>query len=93
MGKDYPTPPGIAKLPADADDYLSLWPEAPAEPFAQDVPARQAAIIEANASKPCKAQNAPARLSRPARPLQPYCASGAGGESLVTAVQAMLATA
>lgn len=49
--------------------------------------------MEASVPKRCAAQNAPARLNGPARLLQPYCARGAGGESLVTAVQAMLATA
>ncbi|HSI50755.1 MAG TPA: alpha/beta hydrolase [Ideonella sp.] len=45
LGKDYPTPPGIAKLVADAQGFLSLPPQAMAEDFAQDVPAAQAAVM------------------------------------------------
>lgn len=47
VGKDYPTPPGITKLQADADGYLSLPPDALAQDFAQDVPAKQAAVMAA----------------------------------------------
>lgn len=45
LGKDYPTPPGIQKLVADAKGWLSLPPQALAEDFAQDVPAAQAAVM------------------------------------------------
>lgn len=45
LGKDYPTPPGITKLVADADGYLSLPPEAVAGDFAQDLPAAQTRIM------------------------------------------------
>ncbi len=38
LGKGYPTPPGIARLVADAKGCLSLPPAAPAADFAQDVP-------------------------------------------------------
>jgi pimeloyl-ACP methyl ester carboxylesterase len=47
LGKDYPTPPGIAKLVADSQGWLSLPPAALAEDFAQDVPAAQAAVMAA----------------------------------------------
>jgi len=47
LGKGYPTPPGIGKLVADAQGYLSLPPAALAEDFAQDVPAAQAAVMAA----------------------------------------------
>jgi pimeloyl-ACP methyl ester carboxylesterase len=47
LGKGYPTPPGIAKLVADAQGWLSLPPAALAEDFAQDVPAAQAAVMAA----------------------------------------------
>jgi len=45
LGKDYPTPPGIQKLVADAQGWLSLPPQALAQDFAQDVPAAQAAVM------------------------------------------------
>ncbi|MGO4325442.1 alpha/beta fold hydrolase [Cupriavidus sp. 2TAF22] len=45
VGKGYPTPPGISKLVADAQGYLSLPPEAMAQDFAQDVPAAQARVM------------------------------------------------
>jgi len=45
LGKDYPTPPGIAKLVADSKGYLTLPAQALAENFAQDVPAAQAAVM------------------------------------------------
>ncbi|WP_420997043.1 alpha/beta fold hydrolase [Cupriavidus sp. 30B13] len=45
LGKGYPTPPGIGKLVADAQGYLSLPPEAMAHDFAQDVPAAQARVM------------------------------------------------
>lgn len=47
LGKNYPTPPGIARLVADAQGWLSLPPAALAEDFAQDVPAAQAAVMAA----------------------------------------------
>ncbi|QGZ43365.1 alpha/beta fold hydrolase [Pseudoduganella flava] len=46
-GKGYPTPPGIAKLVADKQGYLSLPPDALRQDFAQDVPAAQAAVMAA----------------------------------------------
>ena len=54
LGKGYPTPPGIAKLVADSQGWLSLPPAALAEDFAQDVPAAQAAVMAATQS-PIKA--------------------------------------
>jgi pimeloyl-ACP methyl ester carboxylesterase len=47
LGKGFPTPPGIAKLVADPQGWLSLPPAALAEDFAQDVPAAQAAVMAA----------------------------------------------
>jgi pimeloyl-ACP methyl ester carboxylesterase len=47
LGKEFPTPPGITKLVADKQGYLSLPPAALAEDFAQDVPAAQAAVMAA----------------------------------------------
>jgi pimeloyl-ACP methyl ester carboxylesterase len=47
LGKDYPTPPGITKLVADADGYLSLTGEAMAHDFAQDLPAAQTDVMTA----------------------------------------------
>jgi len=47
LGKDLPTPPGIGKLVADSQGWLSLPPAAMAEDFAQDVPAAQAAVMAA----------------------------------------------
>ena len=47
VGKDYPTPPGIGKLVADSQGFLKLPPAALAEDFAQDVPAKQAAVMAA----------------------------------------------
>lgn len=46
-GKAYPPAPGIGKLVADANGYLSLPPEALASDFAQDVPAAQARVMAA----------------------------------------------
>ena len=47
MGKGYPVPPGITKLQADSQGYLTLPADALAENFAQDVPAAQAAVMAA----------------------------------------------
>ena len=47
MGKDYPPSPGITKLVADADGYLSLPPEAIANDFAQDLPAALTSVMAA----------------------------------------------
>jgi pimeloyl-ACP methyl ester carboxylesterase len=47
LGKDFPVSPGIAKVHADADGYLSLPADAMAHDFAQDLPARQTAIMAA----------------------------------------------
>lgn len=46
-GKAFPPAPGIGKLVADKDGYLSLPPEAVASDFAQDVPAAQARVMAA----------------------------------------------
>ena len=46
-GKALPPAPGIGKLVADKDGYLSLPPEAVASDFAQDVPAAQARVMAA----------------------------------------------
>ncbi|MDB5990978.1 MAG: pnaE [Herbaspirillum sp.] len=45
LGKDYPVPPGIKKLKADADGYLSLPASALAEDFAQDLPAAKTRLM------------------------------------------------
>ena len=47
LGKGYPTAPGIAKLVADPQGWLSLPPAAVAEDFAQDLPAAQVAVMAA----------------------------------------------
>lgn len=47
VGKAHPPAPGIGKLVADAEGYLSLPPEALASDFAQDVPAAQARVMAA----------------------------------------------
>ncbi|MGL5184215.1 alpha/beta fold hydrolase [Herbaspirillum huttiense] len=47
LGKDLPVPPGIAKLSVDKAGFASLPPAALAADFAQDVPARQAAVMAA----------------------------------------------
>ncbi|MES2612056.1 MAG: alpha/beta hydrolase [Pseudomonadota bacterium] len=47
LGKDYPPSPGVQKLVADANGWLTLPPEAIAQDFAQDVPAAQAAVMAA----------------------------------------------
>ncbi|RZT39279.1 alpha/beta fold hydrolase [Cupriavidus agavae] len=47
IGKNYPPSPGIGKLVADKDGYLSLPPEALAADFAQDVPPAQARVMAA----------------------------------------------
>ncbi|MGO4764180.1 alpha/beta fold hydrolase [Cupriavidus sp. 2KB_3] len=47
LGKGYPTPPGIKKLVADTDGYLTLPPAAVASDFAQDVPVAQARVMAA----------------------------------------------
>ena len=54
LGKGYPAAPGIAKLVADSQGWLSLPPAALAEDFAQDVPGAQAAVMAATQS-PIKA--------------------------------------
>ncbi|GGC69348.1 alpha/beta fold hydrolase [Undibacterium terreum] len=45
LGKEFPTPPGIAKLKADASGFLSLPAQAVAEDFAQDLPAAQTNLM------------------------------------------------
>ncbi|ANH69942.1 alpha/beta fold hydrolase [Mitsuaria sp. 7] len=47
LGKDYPPSPGVQKLKADAEGWLTLPPAALAEYFAQDVPAAQATVMAA----------------------------------------------
>jgi pimeloyl-ACP methyl ester carboxylesterase len=47
LGKDYPTPPGIATLQADAAGYLWLPADSVASNFAQDVSPATAALIAA----------------------------------------------
>ena len=47
LGKDLPTPPGIARLAVDKAGFASLPPAAVKEDFAQDVPAVQAAVMAA----------------------------------------------
>ncbi|CAJ0776579.1 alpha/beta fold hydrolase [Ralstonia holmesii] len=47
VGKDYAPAPGIGKLVADANGYLSLPSAALASDFAQDVPAAQARVMAA----------------------------------------------
>jgi pimeloyl-ACP methyl ester carboxylesterase len=47
MGKDYPTPPGIATLKADKEGFLTLPDASIAANFAQDVPAATAKLIAA----------------------------------------------
>jgi pimeloyl-ACP methyl ester carboxylesterase len=47
IGKDFPPPPGNAKLVPDADGYLSLPPEAIASDFAQDLTAPQIGLVVA----------------------------------------------
>ena len=47
LGKGYPKTPGVARIVADAQGWLSLPPQALAEDFAQDVPAAQAAVMAA----------------------------------------------
>jgi pimeloyl-ACP methyl ester carboxylesterase len=45
VGKDYPTPPGIPTLKADANGNLELSPESYTTNFAQDVPAKTTAVL------------------------------------------------
>src|SRR5476649_2220502 len=45
MSKGYPTPPGIARLKADAAGFLSLPSSAIASDFAQDLPSSVTAIM------------------------------------------------
>ncbi|WDZ96914.1 alpha/beta hydrolase [Herbaspirillum sp. WKF16] len=47
LGKDLPTPPGIGKLSVDKAGFASLPAAAVASDFAQDVPAKQAAVMAA----------------------------------------------
>ncbi|MBO9537746.1 alpha/beta hydrolase [Herbaspirillum sp.] len=47
LGKDLPVPPGIAKLAVDKAGFASLPAAAVAADFAQDVPAKQAAVMAA----------------------------------------------
>ncbi|MGO0790397.1 alpha/beta hydrolase [Herbaspirillum seropedicae] len=47
LGKDLPAPPGIAKLSVDKAGFASLPPAALAADFAQDVSAKQAAVMAA----------------------------------------------
>jgi pimeloyl-ACP methyl ester carboxylesterase len=47
LGRDLPVPPGIAKLSVDKAGFASLPPAALAADFAQDVPAKQAAVMAA----------------------------------------------
>ena len=45
LGKDYPTPPGLAHPIVDGSGFLTLSPETVAEHFAQDVSPEQANLI------------------------------------------------
>lgn len=47
VGKDFPPSPGIQKVVADAEGYLSLPADAVAHDFAQDLPAAQTALMAA----------------------------------------------
>jgi pimeloyl-ACP methyl ester carboxylesterase len=47
LGKNYPTPPGVPTLQADAAGFLSLPEKSVAENFAQDVSPAQARLIYA----------------------------------------------
>jgi len=47
LGKGYTPSPGIGKLVADSEGFLTLPPEAMRDDFAQDVPAAQTAIMSA----------------------------------------------
>ena len=47
LGKGYAPSPGIAKLVADSEGFLTLPPEAMRDDFAQDVPAAQSAVMSA----------------------------------------------
>ena len=47
VGKDFPPSPGIQKVAPDSEGYLYLPAEAVAEDFAQDLPARQTAVMAA----------------------------------------------
>ena len=47
LGKDYPTPPGIATLTADAAGFLYLPAESVRVNFAQDLPAAQTRLMAA----------------------------------------------
>jgi pimeloyl-ACP methyl ester carboxylesterase len=47
LGKNYPMPPGLAHLKADASGWLSLTGEGVAKHFAQDLPAKQTAVMTA----------------------------------------------
>ncbi|MGB6600383.1 MAG: alpha/beta hydrolase [Candidatus Cybelea sp.] len=45
MAQGYPTPPGIARLKADAAGFLALPPSAIATDFAQDLPSSETAVM------------------------------------------------
>jgi pimeloyl-ACP methyl ester carboxylesterase len=45
MARGYPTPPGIARVKADAAGFLSLPPSAIASDFAQDLPSRETDVM------------------------------------------------
>ena len=45
MSQGYPTPPGIARVKADAAGFLSMPPSAIASDFAQDLPSSQTAVM------------------------------------------------
>src|SRR5262249_27580686 len=47
LGKGYPTPPGITKVVADSEGYLTLPADALAKDFAQDVPSAQTRVMAA----------------------------------------------
>ncbi len=45
MAQGYPTPPGIARVKADAAGFLAMPPSAIASDFAQDLPASETAVM------------------------------------------------
>jgi pimeloyl-ACP methyl ester carboxylesterase len=45
MAQGYPTPPGIARLKADAAGFLTIPPSAVASDFAQDLPSGESAVM------------------------------------------------
>lgn len=82
VGKDFPPSPGIRKVVADAEGFLSLPPEAMRDDFAQDLPAAQSAVMSATQG-PIKGSAFGDKVSRAAWQVKPSWYIVAGNDRMI----------